>query len=401
MPVTSPRRPAKLAEVARFLRTETVGGMILLLAAGVALVWANSPWESGYTGLRDFEIGASALHLHLTVGEWAKDGLLALFFFVVGLELKRELVHGELNNRKAATLPVIAAFGGIVVPAVIAHFVGGTEWSSGVWAIPVATDIAFALAVLAVLARGLPVSARVFLLSLAVVDDLGAIGLIAVLFTSGIHVFAVLAVFALCLLYWYLQRRRVRSPLLYVPIALLTWYFVHEAGVHATIAGVLLALLTRTTPDADEEESPAVRLEHRLQPWSAGFAVPIFALFAAGVPVDPATMQEIAVDRVAYAIVLGLTIGKVVGIFGSSWLAVRFRIATMPTGLDWRDMVAVATLCGVGFTVSLLMTELALTGAEAERAKAAVLIASALASLLAAGMLVRRSKAHQANNHNG
>lgn len=392
--MTSPRRRAvPLSEVARFLRTETVGGMILLVAAAVALVWVNSPWGDSYADLRDLAVGPSALHLDLSLGAWATDGLLALFFFVVGLELKRELVLGELSDRRAAMLPVLAAVGGIVVPALIALAVTGAEGK--IWSIPVATDIAFALAVLAIMGRGLPSSARIFLLSLAVVDDLGAITLIAVLFTDEFKVLAFAAAVVLCAVYWVLQRRRVRSSLVYVPIAALTWFAVHETGLHATVAGVVLALLTRETPDEGEAESPALRLEHRLQPWSAGVAVPVFALFAAGIPINLDALQAVAADRVAYAIVFGLLIGKVVGILGFAAAAVRLRVATLPSGLGWRDMIAVSLLCGVGFTVSLLMTELALSGEAAERAKAAVLIASALAVLLASVKLTRRRKAHR------
>jgi NhaA family Na+:H+ antiporter len=276
-----------LTEFARYLRTETTGGLILLGAAAVALLWANSPLRDSYHALRDFRLGPEFLHLNLTIGDWAKDGLLALFFFVAGLELKRELVIGELSRFKQAILPVVAAIGGMVVPALVALGVGwGTPGIERAWAIPVATDIAFALGVLALTASNLPSSARVFLLSLAVVDDLGAIVVIAVLFTTGFDLLAAgVAVVALAL-YAFLQHRRVRTPWLYVPLALVTWVAVHSAGIHATIAGVALGLLTRVRADEGESEAPALRLEHRLQPWSAAVAVPVFALFAAGISVS-------------------------------------------------------------------------------------------------------------------
>ncbi|HEY0636264.1 MAG TPA: Na+/H+ antiporter NhaA [Pseudonocardiaceae bacterium] len=392
--MTDPARPSALVnDLARFLRTETVGGFLLLAAAVVALVWANSPWSDTYLAVRDHTVGPGALHLDLTVGTWAKDGLLAVFFFVAGLEVKRELVIGELSELRAAALPVAGALGGMIVPALLAFLVGRHGQA---WTVPVATDIAFALAVLAITGSRLPVGVRVFLLSLAVVDDLGAIALVALLFTATLDVLAAGAAVLLCALYWYLQRRRVRSPLVYVPIALLTWYAVHEAGVHATIAGVALALLTRARPDDGEDEAPALRLEHRVQPWSAGLAAPVFALFAAGVPVGAAALREAAADRVAVAVVVGLVLGKLVGIVGASWLAVRLRLAVRPDGVGWRDLTAVAALGGVGFTVSLLLAELALTGDAAERAKAAVLIASVAASLLGAALLVRRGRAHDA-----
>ncbi|GAA3995005.1 Na+/H+ antiporter NhaA [Allokutzneria multivorans] len=388
------RAAAVLPDLARYLRTETVGGMVLLGATAVALVWANSPLAESYQWLRDLRLGPAALHLDLTVGEWAKDGLLALFFFVAGLELKRELVVGELSNRKAATLPVIAALGGMVVPAGIALAVSwGAPGSGQAWAIPVATDIAFALGVLAITGSGLPSSARIFLLSLAVVDDLGAILVIAVLFTSGFDLLALGAAAVLLALYWFLQRRRVRSSWIYVPLAVAVWVAVHSSGVHATIAGVALGLLTRVKKDRYEPAAPAVRLEHRLQPWSAGLAVPVFALFAAGVPVGASALSALTTDRIALAVIVGLVVGKLIGIFGFSLLSVRFGLASKPVDLAWRDMAAVSMLGGVGFTVSLLIAELALPKAEAELAKAAVLVASAAAALLAAAMLIKRSRA--------
>ena len=388
-------RPAA-AEFARYLRTETVGGMILLAATAVALIWVNSPLSGAYTALRDFHLGPESLHLSLSVGDWAKDGLLAVFFFVAGLELKRELVIGELNDFKAAILPVVAALGGMVVPAAIALGVGwGEPGVERAWAIPVATDIAFALGVLAITASGLPNSLRLFLLSLAVVDDLGAIFLIAVLFTASFDLVAAAAAVALLALYAFLQHKRVTTPWLYVPIAVGTWVAVHAAGVHATIAGVALALLTRVRKDRYEHEAPALRLEHRLQPWSAAVAVPVFALFAAGVPVNGDALASLFTDPLALGVMLGLVVGKVVGIVGASALAVLFKAARWPSGAGPRDIVAVAMLGGVGFTVSLLIADLALDGAAAEQAKAAVLLASLTASLLAAILLVRRSRVRQ------
>lgn len=399
-------RPAKAPRSVRtfdfgsYLRTETVGGMVLLAATAVALLLANSPAAGLYHATRDFEIGSAALHLDLSIGDWAKDGLLAIFFFVAGLELKRELVVGELSNIKSALLPVIAAIGGMIVPAVLAFSIGhGTPGAHAAWAIPVATDIAFALGVLSLTGSWMPTAARVFLLSLAVVDDLGAIVVIAVLFTEGLSVLALLAAVVLCVAYWYLQRKRITTPWLYVPLAVATWIAVHTSGVHATIAGVALGLLTRVKRDPHEPASPAMRLEHRLQPWSAGLIVPVFAFFAAGVPVNGEALAAIGADRVAVAVIIGLVVGKLIGIFGSSFLAVKLGIGAKPDSVQWRDMAALAMLGGVGFTVSLLITDLSLAGAAAERAKAAVLIASGIASLLAAMALLRRGR--KLNNGNG
>ncbi|WP_241387527.1 Na+/H+ antiporter NhaA [Rhodococcus sp. CH91] len=383
----------------RYLRTETVGGSLLLVAAAVALIWINSPFGDSYIALRDVEIGPEALHLHLSLGTWAKDGLLAVFFFVAGLELKRELVTGELADRRKAILPVIAACGGVVLPALIAAAVGwGTPGMDRGWAIPVATDIAFALGVLALTGSRIPTSARVFLLSLAVVDDLIGIALIAILFTSGLAIGWILATVAAAGLYWLAQRRRITTPWLYVPLALFTWYAMHSAGIHATVAGVLLGLLTRVRTDPGEDYGPAERLVHRLQPWSAGLCVPVFALFASGVPIGAEMIGNVFTEPVGLAIVLGLLVGKTVGIFGSTWIAIRFRLATKPTGLLWGDLFALAVLGAIGFTVSLLITELSLTGESAEIAKAAVLVTSLIASVLGSALLLRRGRAHRQRN---
>ncbi|MGY6657590.1 Na+/H+ antiporter NhaA [Amycolatopsis sp. TRM77291] len=394
--MSDPTRPAKaVAEFARYLRTETTGGMILLGATAIALIWANSPIEDIYRAIRDFRLGPEFLHLNLTIGDWAKDGLLALFFFVAGLELKRELVVGELSRFKQAILPVVAAIGGMIVPALVALAVGwGTPGIERAWAIPVATDIAFALGVLALTASNLPSSARVFLLSLAVVDDLGAILVIAILFTAKFDLVAAgVAVVALAL-YAYLQKRRVRSAWIYVPLALITWVAVHSAGIHATIAGVALGLLTRVRADDGEEHAPAIRLEHRLQPWSAAVAVPLFALFAAGIKVDSESLSAVFTTALPLAVLVGLVGGKLVGIFGASLLAVKFKLAEKPRGMGWRDIGALSMLGGVGFTVSLLIADLALDGEAVDQAKMAVLIASAIASLTAAAMLLHRSRVH-------
>ena len=393
------RLAAPVNEFARYLRTETVGGMVLLAATAVALVWANSPWSGTYEVVRDTVVGPAALHLDLTLARWATDGLLAVFFFVVGLELKRELVVGELSSPRQALLPVAAALGGMVVPAGLALLVGGGAPGVGqAWAIPVATDIAFALGVLALAGSALPATARVFLLGLAVADDLGAIAVIAVLFSAGVNLWALLAGALGAAMYWWLQRHRVRAWWVYVPLAVTVWAAVHESGIHATIAGVLLGVLTRVIPDDGEDYAPALRLEHRLQPFTAGFCVPVFALFAAGVPVGVDALREVFTAPVPLAVITGLLVGKVVGILGFSWLVITITPACRPRGLGWRDMAAVSMLGGVGFTVSLLIAELSLRGQPdvLDAAKAAVLLSSAVASLIGAALLVRRGRAHAA-----
>ncbi|WP_372477305.1 Na+/H+ antiporter NhaA [Nocardia australiensis] len=394
------------SELTRYLRTETVGGAMLLIAAATALLWVNSPWGASYVTMTETVLPIAPLHLDLTLADWTKDGLLAIFFFVAGLELKRELVVGELADPRRAALPIIAAVGGVVTPALIALAVGfGVEGMDRGWAIPVATDIAFALAVLAMTGSRIPASARVFLLSLAVVDDLLAIILIAVLFTTTLSVLWLLAAVG-CFAGWALaQHRRISSPFVYMPLALIAWYALHEAGIHPTLAGVGLGLLTRVKTDPGEDEAPATRLEHLIQPISAGLCVPLFALFASGVPLDGKVFGQLFTDRLSLAIILGLLLGKTIGIFGISWVAIRFGIAKRPANLGYRDMFALSVLGAIGFTVSLLVAELALAGVgddtTVELAKAAVLVTSMTASLAGSALLLRRGRVHQARHDAG
>lgn len=292
---------------------------------------------------------------------------------------------------------MIAALGGMVVPVLVALAIAwGTPGIEQPWAIPMATDIAFALGVLALTGSNLPASARVFLLSLAVVDDLGAIIVITVVFTTGFNLVAAAIPLAALALYAWLQHRRVRTPWLYLPLAIVTWTSVYTTGIHATIAGVALGLLTRVRADPGEDEAPALRLEHRPQPGSATVAVPVFALFAAGVQLDGRSLGEVFSTAIPLAVLIGLVVGKAVGIFGASALAVSLGVGARPRGIGWHDLGALSLLGGVGFTVSLLISELSLTAAVAERAKAAVLIASAIAALGAAATLLRRNKVHGA-----
>lgn len=372
-----------------YLRVETVGGAVLLVAAALALVVANTPLSDAYETFRHTKLGP------LDVAHWISEGLLALFFFVAGLEVKRELVVGELRERRRAALPVVAAVAGMVVPALVFLAVAwGAPGAGRGWAVPVATDIAFALGVLAVARERYPASLRVLLLSLAVVDDLGAILLIALLFASGVAPLPLLGAVAVFGAYAYLQRRRVTTAWLYVPLAGAAWWLVHEAGIHATIAAVALGLLTRVRRDDGEEHSPAERLEHRLQPWSAGLVVPLFAFTAAGVTLSGEVIGATLADRTAVAVFAGLVLGKVGGIVGGIAAARRLGVVSMPEGVRTYDTVCLGALGGVGFTVSLLLAELAFTGDQAERAKASVLAASVFASLLASVLLhLRREDA--------
>ena len=387
------------AFVADALRQETTGGVLLLIAAVLGLVCANSGLAEAYQTLLHTKVGPEALGLHISLQHWAGDGLLAIFFFIAGLELKRELVVGTLRDRTEAVLPVVAAVCGMVVPALVFVVVAwGAPGAGEGWAIPVATDIAFALAVLAIVGRSLPPALRAFLLTLAVVDDMGAIAIIAVFYTESIA-WAPLAGAALGLaLYAYLQRRRVRSWVVYVPLAFSIWTLVHASGIHATIAGVALGLLTRVRPDPDEHHSPAERLEHRIRPLSAAIAVPIFAFFSTGIVLSSNALTALVHDRLAWGIVLGLVVGKFVGVFGGTWLVARLTRAQLSEDLAWRDIAAVGLLAGIGFTVSLLISELAFEDqpAQLDLAKTAVLLGSVVAALLASLLLRSRSSYYRA-----
>ncbi|MCX5227072.1 Na+/H+ antiporter NhaA [Streptomyces sp. NPDC006553] len=380
------------------LRTETVGGVLLLVAAVAALIWANT-LSSSYEAVSDFHIGPAALGLDLSIQHWAADGLLAIFFFVAGIELKRELVAGELRDPKAAALPVIAAICGMAAPALVYALVNvlGNGPMDG-WAVPTATDIAFALAVLAVIGTSLPSALRAFLLTLAVVDDLFAILIIAVFFTSDLNFAALGGAFAGLLLFWLLLRKEVRGWYVYVPLALVVWGLMYNSGVHATIAGVAMGLMLRCTTREGEKHSPGEHIEHLVRPLSAGLAVPLFALFSAGVSISGGAIHDVFTQPVTLGVVLGLVVGKAVGIFGGTWLAARFTRAELNPDLRWPDVFAVATLAGIGFTVSLLIGELAFAGDEAltDEVKAAVLVGSFIAAVLASVLLKLRVRRYQA-----
>ncbi|WP_414637729.1 Na+/H+ antiporter NhaA [Actinomycetospora sp.] len=380
----SPREASRLAEL---LRRETVGGALLIGAALVALVWANTPWREAYTALGALRVGPSALHLDLTLATWASDGLLAIFFFVAGLELKREFVAGDLRDPARALLPVAAAVGGMVLPAVLyaAITLGDPERLAG-WAVPTATDIAFALAVLAVVGRGLPTALRTFLLTLAVVDDLIAITIIAVFYTETLSVVPLLLALVPIALFGVLVQRRVRSWWLLLPLAGVAWALVHASGVHATVAGVLLGFtvpVIRRSPG--EGPGLAEHFEQRWRPLSAGVAVPVFAFFAAGVSVVGGGLGASLSDTVTIGVVVGLVAGKTIGVAGATWLVSRFTRARLDPSLCWPDVLGLALLGGIGFTVSLLIGELAFGGGTPadDHVKVGIVAASVIASVLA------------------
>src|SRR6476661_4867229 len=394
----SPGSWSEGSRIAAVLRKETVGGALLLLATVIAMVWANSPWSDSYFQMLDTEVGPAALHLNLTLSVWAADGLLAIFFFVAGLELKREFVAGDLRVFRRAVVPIAAAVGGMIVPALVYFAIAGGTGPKG-WAIPTATDIAFALAVLAVISTHLPAALRTFLLTLAVVDDLLAITVIALFYSKDLHLqwlllaFLPLAVFAL------LVQRGISHWYLLLPLAFATWALVHASGVHATVAGVLLGFAVPVKPRKQEPDPTrtgmAEHFEHLVRPVSAGFAVPVFAFFSAGVLLGGwAGLQSAFSDPIAIGIVAGLVIGKPIGILIATYVTSKATRQPLQPGLTWPDVTGVAILGGIGFTVSLLIGELAFGGSSEadDHVKIAVLLGSVLAAVLAAILLRVRNR---------
>lgn len=400
------------ARVAGVLRTETAGGVLLVVAAVTAVAWANSPAADSYRALRDHVVGPASLHLDLSLGTWAADGLLAIFFFVAGLELKRELVAGDLRDPQRAALPVAAAVGGMAVPALVFVAVAsfGGDGALRGWAVPTATDIAFAVAVLALVNTHLPSGLRTFLLALAVVDDLLAITVIALFYSDAVHLMPLLGGLLAVAAFGVLIRFDLPRLLLALPLALTAWAAVHASGVHATVAGVLLAFTVPVVrgDDPDVPRVPgapgahgddlAARWEHLWRPISAGVAVPVFALLAAGVGVGGAAgLRSAVTDPVAVGIVLGLLVGKVVGIVGSTWLLARFTRAELDDELAWSDVAGMGVLAGIGFTVSLLIGELAFGPGTVldEHAKVGVLLGSTLSAAVGVALLCRRNRVYR------
>lgn len=375
-----------------FLQSETTGGALLIGAAIIGLLLANGPLSDPFRALATTKIGIDALDLNLTVQKWTADALLAIFFFVIGCELKHELVVGTLSKPRQAALPVAAALGGMVVPALLYLAVsrGGAADAVNGWGIPMATDIAFALAVLAVLGRGLPSAVRTFLLTLAIVDDLGAILVIALFYSGGLSVEWIAVSALLLALFALAQRQRITSPLIYVPLALAVWYAVHAAGIHATIAGVALGLLMRVKKDRGETDAPVDRATARFHPISAVIAVPLFALFAAAVDLRSIDLGVVASSPILLGVFVGLVVGKPVGIILAARLATALGARLSP-GVQWIDIALIGALAGIGFTVSLLISELAFTTEESlNAAKLGVLIASIAAVAVSGGILAVR-----------
>ena len=417
--------PRLLARPIRtFLATEASGGIVLLLATVAALLWANSPWSAGYESFWQTELAfkVGGVEMAEDLRRWVNDGLMTLFFFVVGLEIKRELVVGELNDARKAMLPVFGALGGMIGPAALyLAFNAGTAGGAG-WGIPMATDIAFAVGVLALLGPRIPGGLKVFLLSLAIVDDIGAILVIALFYAGDLDPAWLLLAGGLLLLLVALRRLRVFWVPVYALLGAFVWFATFESGVHATIAGVALGLLTPARPtdpqgfpdvleragdlssepdaaslrsihlEAAEVVPVAERLGHLLHPWTSFVIIPLFALANAGVALSLDGIGDAFASAVGLGVVVGLIAGKLVGITGAAWLATRLGLARLPSEVDWRHMTGAAAVAGIGFTVSLFITGLAFDDpALVTDAKVGILVASLVAGLLGAALLWGRA----------
>jgi Na+:H+ antiporter, NhaA family len=369
---------------------------LILVATALALVWANSPLQDAYDRLRNYRFGPGALDLHLALTGWAGDGLLAIFFFVAGLELKRELTIGSLRRPAEALLPIGSALLGMAVPALIyLLFTRNDPGAARGWAIPTATDIAFCLAVLAVVGRSIPSALRAFLLTLAVVDDLVAIIIIGLFYASNVKPWLLLAALVPLLGYAALQRAEVERWWLLLALGLLAWGLTHAAGVHPTVAAVALGLLTRVTPRSGEERGAVERFEHWWRPLSAAVAVPIFALLSVGISVSGDALSAAVHDHATMGVFVGRLVGKTVGIFGGAYLLARLTAARLNPDLEWADVFGVAVLAGIGFAVPLLVTDVTF-GAGTPRADQVTvgILATALVAAGAGGSWLRLRHRH-------
>jgi Na+:H+ antiporter, NhaA family len=375
----------------RFAGSEAASGVVLLAATACALAWANSPWQAEYSWLlrHSVPLGPDKARLDLTVHQWINDCLMALFFLLVGLEIKREMLAGELASLRRAALPIAAAAGGMIVPALLYAAFNGSGVGARGWGIPMATDIAFALGVVALLGPRVPISLKVFLAAVAIVDDIGAVLVIAIFYTASIAWANLAVVAGLVILLVILNRAGVRHAAPYLLLGVALWIAVLESGIHATIAGVLLAL-TIPASGSESESSLLEKLEHALETPIAFLVVPLFALANAGVRVGGESFAGLSTTVLA-GVVVGLVLGKPLGISLAAWLAVRLRIAALPDGVSWRLLHGVSWLGGIGFTMSLFIGALAFADqALLDSAKIGVLLASCAAAFM--GWLMLRER---------
>ena len=392
------------------LSKDTTGGALLLGATVIALILANSPLADFYESVREFSFGPEALHLNLSVAAWAADGLLAVFFFVVGLELKEEFVAGKLRDPRTAVVPIVAAMGGVAVPALIFTLINLNASGDALngWAIPAATDIAFAVAVIAVVGRMLPPALRTFLLTLAVVDDLLAISIIAVFYTDEIAFLPLLAALLPLAVFAVLVQRGVRTWWVLIPLGVCVWALIHASGIHATVAGVLLGFMVpvvakgraKVPAGTREDGTPlfeglAAHFADKWSVFSSAVAVPVFAFFSAGVTVGGFSgLLESLGDSIALGIIGGLVLGKAIGITGGTFLITRLRGITIDKSLAWIDIVGMSFIAGIGFTVSLLVGELSYdpSGAASDHMKVGVIVGSMISATIGAVILTARNR---------
>ena len=385
-----------LSPIQSFARLEAAGGILLMATAAIALIWANTPLAADYHAIwktyMTVEVGGVGLSKPLLL--WINDGLMALFFLLVGLEIKREALDGELASPRKAALPIAAAIGGMAVPATLYVLASGPEVASG-WGIPMATDIAFALGILLLLGSRAPLALKVFLTAVAIVDDLGAVMVIALFYTAELNTTALTWSGILLLLAFFANRGGVRALGFYWVLGAFLWFAVLKSGIHATIAGVALALMVpmdRTTQDDDGDHhdaehddhhhSPLHRLEHGLHPWIAFVVMPVFAFANAGVTIGGGESSPLG-GQVILGIVLGLVVGKPIGVMAMSWIAVKLGFAELPAGVTWKQMFGISALCGVGFTMSLFIGGLAFDDvALLDSAKMGILLASGIAAII-------------------
>ncbi len=366
-----------------------------MIAAVLALIFANTPLQSYYSLFLDIpvEIRVGALKIAKPLLLWINDGLMAVFFFLIGLELKRELIEGELANKRNIILPGIGAIGGMALPALTyVYFNMADPMAMKGWAIPAATDIAFALGVLSLLGSRVPVSIKIFLTSLAIFDDIGAIIIIAVFYTANIS-FASLVVVALCIpILAGINRRNPESTGLYIFVGVVMWIAMLKSGVHATLAGVILAMFIPMKSKTREHHSPLTSMEHALHPFVAFFVLPIFAFANAGIDLVGVGVEQL-LHNVPLGIALGLFIGKQVGVFGFCWLAIKLKLTDLPQGMSWGSLYGTAALCGIGFTMSLFIGSLAFeeTGVDLLFDERLGIILGSLASGIVGYMVLRGS----------
>jgi Na+:H+ antiporter, NhaA family len=410
---------ALVLPIQRFIHIQGISSILLLGAAITALVWANSAWQDSYHHVWEMELSLS--RLNLPVHEWINDALMAIFFFLVGMEIKHEIVHGELADMRRAALPIFGALGGMIVPAVLFMALNVGHPGQHGWGVPMATDIAFSLGVLGMV-KGIPQDLKIFLLTLAIADDIGAIAVIAIFYTSSLRLESLVVGLLLLVVIFLLRKVGISQPVLYFVLGMGFWVAILRSGIHATIAGVVLGFMVPTTAAlslsefqelsagivkrfraavaegdektaknllgsfeqlAQETESPSELLTRKLNDWVSFLVLPLFALANAGVTFSGGAWREILTSRIAWGILLGLVVGKPLGIIGFARVAVRSGLAQVPTGVTWRQLSAVGILSGIGFTVSIFISSLAFDDAShLLQAKTAVLVASLLAGVV-------------------